>query len=196
MWMTCGSLCFPWPSGTTRHNIDSICKMGRRLGCVLLPFSEAGARSIKLRHFSPWKEKDYFRRWKLAGVSLPPLSAWGSCPHSQSLQDLTLGTDIPLCPHPAQTHCAQGLQPLDQECGLQGVKGNPSLLPEALLGLWCSFPRAEAVLVSVQGDTNTSAASFTHTFVLLFTRQCLCPHPVWPNLPVLGSLPAAHALHR
>lgn len=58
----------------TRNSTGAICKKGRSLKCIVLPFSEAGARSIKLRHFSPLKEKDYFRRQKVFGFALPPLS--------------------------------------------------------------------------------------------------------------------------
>lgn len=106
--------CFPWHSGATRHNTDAICKMGRSRACTVLPFSEAGARSIKLRHFSPLKEKHCFRRQELGGVALPSLSDWGSCPHSQPSLCRTSGwshtrMDISLCLHPAQPCCAQGL---------------------------------------------------------------------------------------
>lgn len=69
----------------TRNNTDEVCNMGKSLDCIFLPFSEAGARSIKLRHFSPLKEKGYFRRQKGTGFALPPLPDIVSATTSTSL---------------------------------------------------------------------------------------------------------------
>lgn len=138
----------------TRNNTDAICKMGRNLDYIVLPFSEAGARSIKLRHFSPLKEKDYFRRHKLIGFALPPLSDWCFCRRSHLILHRTSRfshTESRCLPvPPAWTKAAMltrlgsplGLQPLDQEYEIQLVKnkvlsdgwvpvGSVLLLPKA-----------------------------------------------------------------
>lgn len=195
------------------HGHFTICKMGGSLGRVVLPFSEAGARSIKLRHFSPWKEKDYFRRQKVVGVT------WGSCPHSQPRLSRTPGVS-----HWGQTFpCSSslpkptvpkgwtslGLQPLDQGCGLQGEK--------EILPCWLS-PSGPAMLLAkgrnraglcrvTQGQTPQQVAlggqgplSPSLLALPLLTPQCLCPTSV-PRAPRAGDIATGHcqghwALHR
>lgn len=209
--------CFPWHSGATRHNTDAICKMGRSRACTVLPFSEAGARSIKLRHFSPLKEKHCFRRQELGGVALPSLSDWGSCPHSQpslcraSGWSHTRDGHFPVPPSCPTLLCSRaglplGLQSLGQEFGLQGLKNILSWLSVCWVSDALSQGQERCWTLSTEtqgqtplkGGTGRAQDSFTHTFalLLLITRQCLCPRSVTKPPSAGGHCHGHRGLHR
>lgn len=145
---------FPLALKYDKKQCDAISNMGRSLDCIVLPFSEAGARSIKLRHFSPLKEKDYFRRQQLIGFALPPLSDWCFCHRSHFSLHRTAGLSHTESSHspvpPSWTKTAVltrldsplGLESPHQEYEIQSVK--KTVLPSGWVpaGLVMLYPKA------------------------------------------------------
>jgi len=165
--------------------------MGRSLDCIVLPFSEAGARSIKLRHFSPLKEKDYFRRQKLIGFPQPPLSDWCLCHQSHLRPDRTCGLSHPACRPspvpPARTKITMvtrlgsplGLRSFGQESEIQLVK------KIAFSNVWVPVGSVGALsqgwqwlLHSRWSSNGRARAYFTNAFalLLLIVRAMPVPH--------------------
>lgn len=186
--------------------------MWRSLDCIVLPFSEAGARSIKLRHFSPLKEKDYFRRQKLIGFALPPLSDWCFCHRSHlSLYrptglSHTESRHLPVPPSWTKTTMLTrldsplGLQSLHQEYAIQLVKkrvlsdgwvpaGSVMLFPKARnrVALQVEWHSAKHCRGVVLGGHRPLSPTLLPSF-FSSSGQCRCPTRVWPNLPVPGSI--------